>query len=113
MFSRVKLEEGTILKSFVDSTRQMDPHGRGKELEKCNQIANVHSEVAGEGQTAPPDPEVKNFNHFVTFVHKEGHLYELNAEREFPINYGPTTPENFLKVNSTHDKPDNFNENIN
>lgn len=91
----VKLEDG-ILKQFLDATKEMDPQGRGKELEKFNKIANIHEEVAAEGQTAG-NRDDKLVTHFVAFVHKDGHLYELDGRREFPINHGPTTADNLLK----------------
>lgn len=93
----LKLEEGSMLKKFLEKTQEMDAHARGSELEKSDQIATVHEEIASEGQTAAPPREDNLVTHFVTFVHKDGHLYELDGRRESPINHGPTTAENLLK----------------
>lgn len=34
--------------------------------------------------------------HFVAFIHREGHLYELDGRKSAPIHHGPTTPETLL-----------------
>lgn len=35
--------------------------------------------------------------HFVCFVVKDGHLYELDGRKHAPINHGPSTPETLLQ----------------
>jgi ubiquitin carboxyl-terminal hydrolase L3 len=35
--------------------------------------------------------------HFVCFVEKDGHLYELDGRKFAPINHGPTSPDNLLE----------------
>jgi len=45
-----------------------------------------------------PSRDDKLITHFVAYVHKNGHLYELDGRREFPINHGPTSAETLLKV---------------
>lgn len=36
--------------------------------------------------------------HFIAFVEKEGHLYELDGAKEFPINHGPISSDKLLEV---------------
>ena len=81
----------------------------------------AHEESAQEGQTeAPPREDAVNL-HFVCFVEKEGHLYELGAlccaifvfhvccsllraadgNKAGPVNHGETTPENLLQDAAT------------
>ncbi|XP_021951365.1 ubiquitin carboxyl-terminal hydrolase isozyme L3 [Folsomia candida] len=96
-FEDLKLDSESILKKFLENTKDMDAHARGLELEKFNQIATVHEEIASEGQTAAPSRDDTLVTHFVAFVHKDGHLYELDGRREFPINHGATTAEDLLK----------------
>jgi ubiquitin carboxyl-terminal hydrolase L3 len=97
-FHRIKLQEGSVLSKFLEETKGMDAENRGRELEKFNQIASIHEEVAAEGQTAPPNREDNLVTHFVSFVHRDGFLYELDGRRLAPVNHGSTTAENLLKV---------------
>ncbi len=90
----------------------MDPHARGLELEKFNQIASVHEDIANEGQTAPPSRDDNVVTHFVAFVHKDGQLYELDGRREFPVNHGPTSSDTLLKVYFLFYKSIPFNNRI-
>lgn len=34
--------------------------------------------------------------HFIVFIQKNGHIYELDGRKKSPINHGPTTVESFL-----------------
>jgi hypothetical protein len=34
--------------------------------------------------------------HFVAFIHRDGHLYELDGRKFDAINHGPTSPETLL-----------------
>ena len=77
----------------------MAPEERGEALGQNEKISALHHKIAAEGQTAAPGAEEPLEPHFVAFVHKDGHLYELDGHREGPVNHGPSTPENLLKVN--------------
>lgn len=85
------------MKQFFDDSKSLSPHERGELLKKCEGIINIHKEVASEGQTTPPDDNEEVLHHYVAFVHKEGHLYELDGSRDFPINHGPSSEDTFLK----------------
>ena len=84
------------LKKFIDDTKSMNQEERGHHLENFDGIADAHDKLAHEGQTEAPDKDAKLDLHFVTLVHVDGNVYELDGRKETPINHGPTTPENFL-----------------
>ena len=40
--------------------------------------------------------------HFICFVEKDGHLYELDGRKPFPINHGPSSPDSLLTVRAVY-----------
>ncbi|KAJ8735451.1 hypothetical protein PYW07_007071 [Mythimna separata] len=93
---KIELAEGHM-KTFLDKARDMDAPSRGQLLEKSEGIIQAHRELAQEGQTNTPSAEDPVNHHFITFVHKDGFLYELDGRKAFPVNHGPTTPDSLLE----------------
>ncbi|XP_026759043.2 ubiquitin carboxyl-terminal hydrolase-like [Galleria mellonella] len=92
---KIQLADG-YLKKFLDEARTLDPDERGILFTKSANIINAHKELAEEGQTNSSPEDLVN-HHFIAFVHKDGMLYELDGNKAFPINHGPTTAENLLE----------------
>lgn len=86
-----------FLKRFFEKGQTMTPEERGRYLEEDEDISDAHQTSAQEGDTSPPPIDEKVNHHFLALVQKDGHLYELDGTKAFPINHGPTTPDNFLK----------------
>jgi len=92
------LEKGKFFDRFLSSTSKMDANARAQALEDAPEIEVTHQATAN-------DPDAKSnaassFNdalHFNAFVAVDGHLYELDGRKKFPINHGPTTPNTLLK----------------
>lgn len=93
---QIQLGDGH-LKQFLDDSMSLDPEKRGEMLQNALGIINTHKEIAQEGQTEAPEPTDPVGYHFVAFIHKNGCLYELDGRKAFPINHGPTTPDNLLE----------------
>ncbi|XP_032237490.1 ubiquitin carboxyl-terminal hydrolase isozyme L3 isoform X2 [Nematostella vectensis] len=85
------------LKKFIDATRSLSPQERGEKLETDEGITEAHEASAQEGQTEAPSADEPVNLHFVSIVHKDGAVYELDGRKEFPINHGKSTPETFMK----------------
>lgn len=50
-----------------------------------------------EGQTeAPPASDSVEY-HYISILHKDNTIYEMDGSKTGPINHGPTTQETFLK----------------
>jgi hypothetical protein len=86
------------LKEFIAKTRTMSPEERGAHLEKDEGITEAHEGSAQEGQTEAPKRDASVDLHFIALVLQEGHIYELDGRKPFPINHGPSTLEGFLQV---------------
>lgn len=93
----IELTEGSVMKKYLDATRDLSPEERGKVLENDAGFTETHESVANEGQTAAPDINEKVYHHFVAFVHHGGKLYELDGRKNFPVEHGATTPDSLLK----------------
>ncbi|XP_023803920.1 ubiquitin carboxyl-terminal hydrolase isozyme L1, partial [Cyanistes caeruleus] len=92
---KLKLEEGSALKKFLDETADLSPEERAKHLANNKAIQEVHNSVAQEGQCRVEDNSV-NF-HFILFVNVDGHLYELDGRMPFPVNHGTSSDDLLLK----------------
>jgi len=84
------------LQKFLESTSDMKPDEIAKFMETDENICSVHEETALEGQTVAPSNQEKTNLHFVSLVHRDGSLYELDGRKPFPINHGPSSAESFL-----------------
>ncbi|KAF9215740.1 Ubiquitin carboxyl-terminal hydrolase isozyme L3, partial [Podila verticillata] len=59
-------------------------------------LANVHESHASTGQTATPDLADEVNLHYVCLVERDGHLYELDGNKPYPINHGISSKDTFL-----------------
>ncbi|KAG9289733.1 hypothetical protein G9A89_014468 [Geosiphon pyriformis] len=84
---KIEIDEGPI-KRLIDRTRSSSPEERAKVLEGDEELAQAHRISAEAGQSRPY--EDTNL-HFTCFVQKDGHLYELDGRKPFPINHGPSS----------------------
>uniref|UniRef100_A0A663LZB6 Ubiquitin carboxyl-terminal hydrolase n=1 Tax=Athene cunicularia TaxID=194338 RepID=A0A663LZB6_ATHCN len=92
---KLKLDEGSALKKFLDETADLSPEERAKHFANNKAIQEVHNSVAQEGQCRVEDNSL-NF-HFILFVNVDGHLYELDGRMPFPVNHGTSADDLLLK----------------
>ncbi|KAL1925729.1 uncharacterized protein VTP21DRAFT_612 [Calcarisporiella thermophila] len=85
------IEEGSPLDNILKKCKTLTPEERAKALEEDDELAQVHMESAQEGQTKPPNIEDEVDLHFVCFVEKDGHIFELDGARPGPIDHGECT----------------------
>ncbi|CAH2107090.1 unnamed protein product [Euphydryas editha] len=91
---QIDLEDG-LLKNYLKDSKGMDAAAKGALLENSTNILEAYKEVIDTGIDIEDNEAVNN--HFITFIHKDGHLYELDGRKALPINHGPTTEDNFLE----------------
>ncbi|GJJ72948.1 ubiquitin carboxyl-terminal hydrolase L3 [Entomortierella parvispora] len=114
----LELTEGGIMKKFLERTVNMTPTERIQALEQDESLSNAHKSHASTGQTATPDIADEVNLHYVCLIERDGHLYELDGNKPYPINHGPTTKDNFLANSLRVAKefvsrdPDNINFNV-
>jgi len=94
---KLELEEGSPLAKFFEECKGKSRDEIGSLLEKADAVSTAHEASAHSGQTEAPPIEEQQDLHFIAFVHKDGHLYELDGNKDFPINHGKTTEETLLQ----------------
>lgn len=115
---RFTFKEDSPLKDFIENTKSLSPQEKAVKLGSHKGVTSCHSNSAQEGQTKAPSVDTKIDLHFIALVKKDGHLYELDGRKPFPINHGKTSEETFLEdsaaVCQTFMKrdPDNYNFNM-
>ncbi|CAH0626920.1 unnamed protein product [Chrysodeixis includens] len=92
----IELQDG-LLKNYLNEAKDLDATAKGILLENSTAILDAYREIVRTGNEAAADPDEVVNNHFVTFVHKDGQLFELDGRKSLPINHGPTTPERLLE----------------
>lgn len=93
----LEFETNSPLKAFLLQSAKMSPEEKAAFLEKDESIRVTHESSAQEGQTEAPSLDEKVDLHFIAFVNVEGHLYELDGRKPFPIVHGKTTEGTFLE----------------
>ncbi|CAG4941621.1 unnamed protein product [Parnassius apollo] len=115
--NHIELEDG-LLKNYLNNAKGLDAAAKGALLENSVAILEAYKDIemniSREDATASHDVS----NHFVTFIHKDGSLYELDGRKSFPINHGSTSADSFLEDAAEvcrsfiAREPDNINFNI-
>ncbi|KXS19697.1 hypothetical protein M427DRAFT_131703 [Gonapodya prolifera JEL478] len=102
----VPLDLGPTLTEFRDFTAPLDPETRGLAITNSEQMRQVHNAFAGsdpfvnEGVAQDPEDAEELF-HFVSYIYRNGAVWELDGLRNGPINHGPATPETWISRVST------------
>ena len=61
-------------------------------------MEEISNEAANNlGSTQAPRAEDNVDNHFITFICIEGHLYEFDGAKKFPINHCPSSTDTFIQ----------------
>lgn len=92
----IEVEEGSILKFYLDKAADLTPEERGKLLENDTSFTDTHQLLAIDGQTEANNEQVQH--HFVAFVNYKNELFELDGRKSFPISHGTTSDEKFVEV---------------
>jgi len=96
-YKALDLDKSEYLKGLYAKLKSLNPEERAKVLEEESELSCAHEETALQGQTAAPDANEDSELHFVTFVHNEGKLFELDGRKKAPTSHGATSDASLLK----------------
>ncbi|OQR86527.1 ubiquitin carboxyl-terminal hydrolase [Achlya hypogyna] len=89
---------GSFLQSFFAKTRDKTPAEIAEILEEDDELEETHASAAQEGQSDQLEHIDDPINtHFVCLSVVDGHLYELDGRKAFPINHGPSSSATLLE----------------
>ncbi|KAI5645239.1 ubiquitin carboxyl-terminal hydrolase, family 1 domain-containing protein [Phthorimaea operculella] len=114
----IEIDKDSLLKKYIDDAKNLDPEGKGRLLEESKAFLDAYKEIISRGDSSEANDEEPVNYHFVTFVHKDGTLFELDGRKAFPVSHGPTTPETLLEDASKvcrsfiEREPDNIGFNV-
>ncbi|XP_054942338.1 ubiquitin carboxyl-terminal hydrolase isozyme L3-like [Physeter macrocephalus] len=94
---KMYFESGSTLKKFLEESASLSPEEQAIYLENYDSIRVTHETSDHEGQTEAQNIDEKVDLHFITLVHVDGHLYELDGRKLFPINHGETSDKTLLE----------------
>ncbi|XP_053602431.1 ubiquitin carboxyl-terminal hydrolase-like [Plodia interpunctella] len=92
----IDLQDG-LLKKYLRDAEGLDAAARGALLENSTAILDAYKEIMLIGNAEGNEANDVVNNHFVTFVHKDGRLFELDGRKALPIDHGETTQETLLE----------------
>lgn len=95
--SRLNLKPDSVVRKFLDSTKNLSPEEKGKYLEQDIDISTVHESSAQEGQTEAPNLDDDVNLHFIALVKVNDKLFELDGRKSGPIVHGITSEDTFVK----------------
>lgn len=90
-------EPGSSIKAFISESKQLEPDVKAIKFETCETIASAHETASVEGQTEAPAASDSVEYHFISIIHYDNVIYEMDGRKGGPINHGPTTKSTFLK----------------
>lgn len=97
------LKLGATLDNYKDFATALDPATRGEVLGLSDEIRTSHNSFSrpnpflSEEDHQPRDEENDGLYHFVAYVPVNGQLWELDGLKQYPVNYGDCTFEEFPK----------------
>ncbi|ORC84584.1 ubiquitin carboxyl-terminal hydrolase [Trypanosoma theileri] len=92
-----RIDLGDTLSNFLSFTREMNPYLRGTQVGHCEVLRDAHNSFAPACifELDAEKPDASDVYHFVSFIYKNGAIWELDGLQEGPILAGDATDENY------------------
>lgn len=90
-------EPNSSMKEFIKDSKQLEPEVKANKFESCETIATAHEKASVEGQTEAPAASESVEYHFISIIHNNNTIFEMDGRKHGPINHGPTSQDSFLR----------------
>ena len=87
------LKDDSLVNKFKKDNFGKSVEQRSQAFNESKEIKESHVQAAQEGATTDI---IENTNHFISFIHFNGLLYEMDGAKEFPIIHRKTSRDTFL-----------------
>ncbi|KAL7703087.1 ubiquitin carboxyl-terminal hydrolase [Lotmaria passim] len=95
-----QIELGPKMQQYLSFSQAMDPEMRGSLLDEFDELREAHNsfvpaaafEVEGQG------PKSADVYHFVSFIYRQGHIWELDGLQEGPLQCREATDANYREA---------------
>lgn len=78
----------SFLDKFSASSKDQDPEKAAELFKNSKEIMTEHKQAVSEGVTSV---DSKCNAHFISFIEKNGHLWELDGFKKCPVDHGACT----------------------
>jgi len=100
LLNRDEIDIGEELKKFKEFAGSLPPDVRGMAISNSDLIRTVHNSFARPEPflfvSSKTDEDDSDVYHFISYLPRDGNLFELDGLKGGPINLGPCTMENWL-----------------
>eukprot|EP00949_MAST-11_sp_MAST-11-sp1_P002829 g2829.t1 len=91
-----RMSVGGWFEEFSSSSKDKAPAERAQILESSDELDDRHADSAADTSNSSSEDANLN-NHFITFIHNNGCLIELDGRKPWPVNHGATTQTSLLQ----------------
>ncbi|KAK7195750.1 ubiquitin carboxyl-terminal hydrolase [Novymonas esmeraldas] len=95
-----EVELGPKVRNYLSFCQDLDPEMRGSLLDNFDELREAHNSFAPTSafERHGPAPHDADVYHFVSFVHRHGHIWELDGLQEGPLQCREATDANYREA---------------
>ncbi|CAG9574508.1 putative ubiquitin carboxyl-terminal hydrolase [Leishmania major strain Friedlin] len=95
-----QVELGPKVQRYLSFCQELDPEMRGSLLDSFDELREAHNSFAPQSAFTKdgPSPKDADVYHFVSFVYRHGHIWELDGLQEGPLQCREATDANYREA---------------
>ncbi|KAI5688095.1 Ubiquitin carboxylterminal hydrolase [Leishmania braziliensis] len=95
-----QVDLGPKVQNYLSFCQDLDPEMRGSLLDSFDELREAHNSFAPRSAFEKDEPSQKNADvyHFVSFVYRHGHIWELDGLQEGPLQCREATDANYREA---------------